>query len=313
MLNSIAAWIAVSCYLAFGWAPFRQALIRLSKRLGDLIIAPLLVPYLLAVDLRPNPGDLLRLSLYLAAPTLLLRLRSRRAKPLGIAQLLAVFAIWVPIELDLFTLLLDLIAPNLGLSARVASLQLLPSVRATLFAGFSVPITSVTAVLLALVLFLVRHPTPGIGMAFGLAPADARRALVGLAGFALVGIPVGLYTGFLHFNPSPKHAKDILLGLLGGYLFTALREELLFRGLIQNLLTRRIRRERIGLVIASVIFGLSHLNNGRAGFTAPNWTYALMATFAGLAYGWVWLQTRKATASAITHALVNGLWGTLFA
>jgi membrane protease YdiL (CAAX protease family) len=37
-----------------------------------------------------------------------------------------------------------------------------------------------------------------------------------------------------------------------------------------------------------------------------------MATLAGLAYGWVWWRTRKVTVSAVTHTLVNALWGTVF-
>ncbi|MEE9605147.1 MAG: CPBP family intramembrane glutamic endopeptidase [Candidatus Scalindua sp.] len=89
----------------------------------------------------------------------------------------------------------------------------------------------------------------------------------------------------------------------------ALIEEVLFRGIIQNLLTKRLWNERLALLIASVIFGLSHLNNAKAGFSAPNWAYALMATLAGLAYGWVWARTRKVTASAVTHMLVNLIWG----
>jgi membrane protease YdiL (CAAX protease family) len=40
--------------------------------------------------------------------------------------------------------------------------------------------------------------------------------------------------------------------------------------------------------------------------------YVVMATLAGLAYGWVWMRTRKVTASAITHMLVNLIWVTVF-
>ena len=313
MLNMIAGWLSLGSYVAFGWAPWRQALSWLSKRIGDWIVALLLIPYLLAVELRPVPGDVLRLGLYLAVPTLLLRFRRRRAKPSDVLQILAVLAIWVPIELDLFTLLADMAVPSLGLSARVEALRLLPEVRATLFTGFSIPLMSTTSVLLALMLFLVRHPVPGIGMTIGLAMKDVRHALLGLAGFAVVGIPVGLYLGFLRYQPGFGGARDVIIGILGGYLFAALPEELLFRGLIQNLITRRAGRAAIGLVLASIVFGLSHLNNTTARFAEPNWVYALMAALAGIVYGWVWLRSRKVTASAITHTLVNAIWGTFFA
>jgi membrane protease YdiL (CAAX protease family) len=37
-----------------------------------------------------------------------------------------------------------------------------------------------------------------------------------------------------------------------------------------------------------------------------------MATLAGVAYGWVWLRTRRVTASAITHAGVDWIWLLVF-
>jgi membrane protease YdiL (CAAX protease family) len=48
-----------------------------------------------------------------------------------------------------------------------------------------------------------------------------------------------------------------------------------------------------------VLFGLSHL---------PDPRYAVLATVAGAAYGWVYLRTGKITASGVTHALVDGVW-----
>jgi membrane protease YdiL (CAAX protease family) len=149
-------------------------------------------------------------------------------------------------------------------------------------------------------------------MSFSFTSRDIRQALMGLVAFALAGIPLGLWTGFLRFGPEFRPPADILVGFIGGYAFTALPEELLFRGLIQNLLAGRVRYRWLSLAVTSVIFGISHLNNGTAGFAVPNWTYAVMATLAGLAYGWVWMRTRKVSASAITHALVNCLWGMVF-
>jgi membrane protease YdiL (CAAX protease family) len=81
------------------------------------------------------------------------------------------------------------------------------------------------------------------------------------------------------------------------YLATGVPEEFLFRGLIQNTLERAIGRA--ALPIASIIFGLAHL---------PDLRYVLLATLAGLAYGWVYQTTRRITASAVTHALVDWIW-----
>ena len=102
--------------------------------------------------------------------------------------------------------------------------------------------------------------------------------------------------------------------LIGGYLFTALPEELLFRGVIQNLLERRFPQwPGLTIGLAAVVFGLAHLDNPTPGYPVPNMTYVAMATLAGLAYGWTWRRTGKITASAVTHALVNFMWGILLA
>jgi membrane protease YdiL (CAAX protease family) len=89
-------------------------------------------------------------------------------------------------------------------------------------------------------------------------------------------------------------------------------EEVLFRGIIQNLLTMRVSNNLVVLGASSIIFGIAHLNNTTPGYPIPNWGYVLMATLAGLAYGWVWQKTGKVTVSAITHMLVNLLWGLVF-
>jgi len=150
-----------------------------------------------------------------------------------------------------------------------------------------------------------------LGYTFRFKIADFRLSGLGLLLFGLVGIPIGLGTGFLQFNANFPNVNGFAFALIGGYLLIALPEELLFKGIIQNILTRQVRNERLGLGIAAVIFGLSHLNNSTPGFPTPNWMYAGMAALAGLAYGWVWQRTGKVTASAITHALVNLLWGIL--
>ena len=304
-VNTLAAWLALLIYLAFAYAPWRAALTRLSQRLGDWSVGLLLLPYLLAVSLRPPPGDLLRLALYLALPTLCLR----RARPLDRFHVLAILAIWVPIEPDLFLLALNLVMPIIDLPL---NLSLLPEVEATLVSDVALPIHTLTAISLALFVFLVRHPLKGIGFTFRLRRQDLQRALAGLSAFTLIGLPLGLGMGFLQVDPTAPELQDIIVGIVGGYLLVALMEEVLFRGVIQNLLSRRLGNDKLSLPIAAIVFGLAHLNNATEGFATPNWAYALMATLAGLAYGWVWMRTGRVTASAITHALVNLIWVVLF-
>jgi membrane protease YdiL (CAAX protease family) len=139
-----------------------------------------------------------------------------------------------------------------------------------------------------------------------------RNAMTGLTIFTVVGLPLGLGMGFLQFNLVIPGLLDFLVNVLAGYLLVALIEEVLFRGVIQNLLITRIGNERVGLAIGSIIFGMAHLNNSTTGFPEPNWAYVLMATIAGLAYGWVWMRTKRVTASAITHMLVNLVWDIVF-
>ena len=172
-----------------------------------------------------------------------------------------------------------------------------------------------------LLIFLVIAPfeprpdgTGALGYSFRLSWRDLRTALTTLAAYAVVGIPLGLSTKFLTFGPNPFDPGRWVVMLVGGYLFTALPEELLFRGLIQNMLERRFPQwPGLTIGLATVIFGAAHLNNATAGYPMPNWTYVAMATLAGLAYGWVWRRTGKITAPAVTHALVNFLWGVLLA
>ena len=90
--------------------------------------------------------------------------------------------------------------------------------------------------------------------------------------------------------------------------FTAWPEEFLFRGLLQNMLARSAKSEMAGWWTASVVFGFSHITN--LGF--PNWRYVILASIAGLFYGWTWRKTGSIFASAIVHALVDVIWHFLF-
>jgi hypothetical protein len=168
-------------------------------------------------------------------------------------------------------------------------------------------------VLLALYLFIIHHPLKDLTFTFRLGKKDIFESFNALTAYTLIGIPIGLLARFLVYEIDlPSSVGDGFLALLAGYLLTALPEEILFRGVIQNILTKRIGNIRIALPLASLIFGLAHLNNTTNRYPEPNWMYVLMATIAGLAYGYVYHRTKKVTASAITHALVNFVWGIVF-
>jgi uncharacterized protein len=174
--------------------------------------------------------------------------------------------------------------------------------------GLSHPLWAAYAISVGLIAFLLVRRLDGIGYSVAWGPGFGAAVLLNLGWFLPLAIVVGQAIGFIHFGPTLARARELPLVTLGILVFNAWPEEFLFRGLIQNLLSTTLRSDRAGLLVAAVIFGLAHLNNG--GF--PNWRYALLATFAGLAYGSAWRATRSIFASALVHAGVNTLWFALF-
>jgi uncharacterized protein len=83
---------------------------------------------------------------------------------------------------------------------------------------------------------------------------------------------------------------------------------LLFRGLLQNFLSKASKSDLAGWWTASMLFGFSHITN--LGF--PNWRYVILASIAGLFYGWTWRKTGSIFASALVHAAVDAVWHFLF-
>jgi membrane protease YdiL (CAAX protease family) len=121
--------------------------------------------------------------------------------------------------------------------------------------------------------------------------------------FCVVAIPFGIVTDFISLNVKPDILKAILAPL-GIFLFIAYPEELLFRGLLQNFLKKKIGNEKIALFVAAVFFGATHLNNG----THPDWRYFVLATAAGLFYGFAYIKTKNLFVPAVIHALVDSVW-----
>jgi len=168
--------------------------------------------------------------------------------------------------------------------------------------------TVLLAVDIAIATFLLVRKLPGLGYTIAWGKAWAQYALGSFCVFALIAIPLGLAIHFLVFAPRWSAWRPLPVLFLAILCFTAWPEELLFRGLLQNLLARSMKSDLVGWCIASVLFGFSHITNG--GF--PNWRYAILATIAGLFYGWTWRKTGSIFASALVHALVDALWHFLF-
>jgi uncharacterized protein len=156
--------------------------------------------------------------------------------------------------------------------------------------------------------FLAIRQLSGVGFDFHLRWSDWKTGLRELFFFAPPVIVLGLALGFIHPHSNLPGIGSALLRWVGIFFFTAVPEELFFRAWVQNLLERRVGR-RAALVVASILFGLSHFNKRSVHF---NWRYVLLATIAGIFYGRAWREQRRVPASTITHASVDWLWGLWF-
>jgi uncharacterized protein len=163
------------------------------------------------------------------------------------------------------------------------------------------------SVTLGLTLFLLFRRMDGIKYHLPRSKRDFVNPLIGFAILAPVLMALGRALGFLVPIHMPAHRTA--LGFVAQFLVilaaTALPEEILFRGLIQNSLMQRLGRNEAALVLASFIFGCAHLNNGPE--PLPNWRYMILATIAGYAYGKVFQRSSSVFASAILHALVDSV------
>jgi membrane protease YdiL (CAAX protease family) len=156
--------------------------------------------------------------------------------------------------------------------------------------------------------FLAIRQLSGVGFDFCLKWSDWKTGLRELVFFAPIVLGLGLALGFIHPHRNLPGIGSALLRWIAIFFFTAVPEELFFRAWVQNLLERRVGR-RAALVVASLLFGLSHFNKRSAHF---NWRYVLLATIAGIFYGRAWREQRRVPASTITHATVDWLWGLWF-
>jgi uncharacterized protein len=160
----------------------------------------------------------------------------------------------------------------------------------------------------ALASFLLLRRLNGIGYCIGWGKSWSLYILGSLIVFGCIAIPLGGAIHFIEFAPRWGEWSSLPLTALGVLFFTAWPEEFLFRGLLQNILSRASKNELAGWWTASIFFGFSHITNG--GF--PNWRYVILASIAGIFYGWTWRKTGSIFASALVHAGVDIIWHFLF-
>ncbi len=196
-------------------------------------------------------------------------------------DLLTVLLLWLPIEF-----------------AAGAALVPVPA------RGFLHSVAYSVAILLGLILFLGFRALPGMKYRPPQSGRDLWLPVAAFAALAPILIVVGMAIGFIpapHLPVQPAGKMAAAIGII--FAGTALPEEILFRALIQNILMQRLGANTRTLVLASVIFGAAHLDNGPQ--AVPNWRYMIVATIAGFAYGKVFQKANSVCSSAILHMMVD--------
>src|SRR5262249_19168918 len=105
-----------------------------------------------------------------------------------------------------------------------------------------------------IVAFAIWNKTPAIGYCFEVDGKIVANGFIHFLLFAAIGIPLGLAIGFIRFSFTAPKLYAAPLSFLGIFFFTALPEEFVFRGLIQNWIYRTTQRPTFSLLAASIIF-----------------------------------------------------------
>jgi uncharacterized protein len=274
-----ALFVLLLPYFYFGLAEVRA-------RPSPLWVALLFLPYLVYAFGTGafHPPAFLRLVLYVALPTLLVYLGRDRKGP-GVLDFLAVLAIWLPFDL-----------------------RLLEGIWTWPEGQGSYGYQAVLAVDLAVFLFVLYRGLEGVGYRFRLGFRGLFTVGLSFALFSAIAIPLGLAIDFIAYQARDFDPVAFLGSLLVILLFIGIPEELLFRGLIQNFLDQWWGKGSPSLIAASLLFGAAHLNNA----PAPNFPYALLASIAGVFYGFTFRRAGNLLAPAMLHALVDTVWRAFF-
>jgi hypothetical protein len=287
---SAASSIAFACHVAIGvpilgladpqWRSWAQRRLPASWRGGALIWV-----------------TLLGLVIVTATP-------AQRSTP----AFIAIWATYLALPIIAFTVASSRVRLILGSALLVLPVGLLPMVRLTAPGRDPLSFGVLIIVDLALTLLLLYRPDERVLYSLWLSRRGAIIAMTAFVTYAVVALPLGLLLGFMRPGLAEHTVGAAVARLIELYFFVAIPEELVGRALLQNGLEQFVGQTR-GLFIAAAIFGIAHIGHA----PAPNWRYVLLATGAGLVYGWVYQKTRSITASALTHVLVDWTWFVFFA
>jgi len=121
------------------------------------------------------------------------------------------------------------------------------------------------------------------------------------AAMLLVALTLSLALGLGLIRFDPKWPLFLPQFIFCNLLLTCVAEEALFRGVLQQSLTRQCEQRGYSwywaLLLASLLFGLAHLGGG--------WAYVLVATVAGAGYGWLYRQSGRLWPAILLHFGLN--------
>jgi len=122
----------------------------------------------------------------------------------------------------------------------------------------------------------------------------------------VIAMAVALAVRYVRWDPKLPSWWAVWLWSMA--FLTALPEEALFRGWLQTMFARWLGSRRFGtsiaIAVAGVIFGFAHVGGGPA--------YVVLATVAGIGYGWIYASTRSIGAAILAHTGLNTLHFLLF-
>lgn len=254
------------------------------------LFAPWIV-YVLATDTLSVAG-LLQICSFIMVPLILIStIPAANVNRWNWQDLIAIICIWAPFEA--------------GMLGKVWSWP---------EGGAAYPVNTLMAFCLVYILFVKRRRLPHIGLPFRIpGRSQVLMLFLSLLLFCAVAIPFGLITEFISYTPQVSLMSWGFSGI-GIFLFIALPEELLFRGLLMNYFSHRLKKnnsfnsEYLSLILTSVLFGFAHLNNP----PMLDWRFVLLSTFAGFLYGFVWMKSKNLLLPALLHMMVNYIWLNVF-
>jgi membrane protease YdiL (CAAX protease family) len=170
--------------------------------------------------------------------------------------------------------------------------------------AWPLPFAKLLFVDVGLYAYLAMRPLEGIGFDFRPHWSDWVIGLREFLFFTPIALLFGFATNFLHLHRTLSSPLEFGSAWVFTLFFVAVPEEFFFRGVMLNLLQRRLGTRR-ALLLTSAIFGLAHFSKRAVYF---NWRYVILAAIAGIFYGRAWLAKRRVLTSSITHATVDTVW-----